>query len=130
MIPLLLAAVSFAHAAPAPKTVTESASGRTVTIAPHQLLRVKLDECDTCGFSWETTLKPDPAVLAHRKTIRTSRPPCPVREGQVCPVGGGETTYFRYVGNGPGSTRLRLGYFGPGRPAKPTQSFRLTVRVR
>jgi hypothetical protein len=129
VIPFLLVAASLAHAAPAPKTVTESAKGTTVTIAPHQLLRIKLDEADDGGFRWETTVKPDPAVLAHRKTRRTS-PPCPTREGQVCPVGRAVTVYFRYVGNAAGRTQLRLGEFGPGRPSKPSESFRLTVRVR
>jgi predicted secreted protein len=129
VIPLLLVAASLAHAAPAPKTVTESANGTTVTIAPHQLLRIKLDEASDGGFSWETTLKPDPAVLAHRKARRTT-PPCPTREGQVCPVGRPVTVYFRYVGKAAGRTKLRLGEFGPGRPSKPAESFRLTVRVR
>ncbi len=126
MIPLLLVALGLAHAAPAPKTVTESDKGRTVAIAPHQLLRIKLDECGSCGYGWETTRKPDPAVLSHRKTIRT-QPSC---TQLVCPVGGDDTVVFRYVGNGAGRTKLRLGYFGPGRPTKPTASFGLTVRVR
>jgi hypothetical protein len=126
VIPLLLVAVGLAHAAPAPKTVTESAAGRTVAIAPHQLLRIQLDECDDCGFRWETTLKPDPAVLTQRRTIR-KLPACAQQPG--C-VGGSETAFFRYVGDAAGRTKLRLGYFGPGRPSKPSESFRLTVRVR
>jgi predicted secreted protein len=124
VIPLLLVAAGLA--APAPKTVTDSANGRTVTIAPHQLLRIKLDEATDGGFSWETTVKPDPAVLIRRKTIRKA-PSC---TGQVCSVGGGDTVFFRYVGHAAGRTKLRLGEFGPGRPSKPSESFRLTVRVR
>jgi hypothetical protein len=126
VLPLLLVAAGLAHAAPAPKTVTKSANGRTVTIAPHQLLRVRLDESSDGGFRWETILEPDPAVLAHRKTTRSS-PSC---QGTVCPVGGGDTVFFRYVGRAAGVTKLRLGEFGPGRPSKPSVRFRLTVRVR
>jgi predicted secreted protein len=130
VIPLLLVAASLGHAAPAPKTLTEADSGKTVTIAPHQLLRIKLDEASDGGFEWLTTVKPDPAVLAHRKTRRTS-PPCPTREGQVCPVGQGVTVYFRYVGNAAGRTKLRLGEYRFGRrSSKPAETFRLTVRVR
>ena len=131
MIPLLLVAASLAHApASAPKTVTASANGTTVTIAPHQLLRIKLDEASDGGFEWLTTIKPDPAVLGHRKTRRTS-PPCPTREGQVCPVGAPVTVYFRYVGKASGQTKLRLGEYRFGRrSSKPAESFRVTVRVR
>jgi predicted secreted protein len=128
VIPLLLVAASLAHAAPATKTVTASANGTTVTIAPHQLLRIKLDETSDGGFEWLTTVKPDPAVLAHRKTRRSS-PPCP--EGQACPVGAPVTVYFRYVGKASGQTKLRLGEYRFGRrSSKPAESFRLTVRVR
>ena len=124
MIPLLLVAATLA--APAPKTVTRSANGSTVTIAPNQLLRIKLDESSDGGFRWETTVRPDPAVLTSRRTIRKA-PSC---TGQVCPVGGSDTVFFRYVGHAAGRTTLRLGEFGPGRPAKPSVRFRLTVRVR
>lgn len=130
MIPLLLVAASLSHAAPAPKTLTESDSGKTVTIAPHQLLRIKLDEASDGGFQWLTAVKPDPAVLAHRKTRRTT-PPCPTREGQVCPVGAPVTVYFRYVGKASGQTKLRLGeYRFARRSSKPAETFRVTVRVR
>jgi predicted secreted protein len=130
VIPLLLVAASLAHAAPAPKTVTASANGTTVTIAPHQLLRIKLDEASDGGLEWLTTVKPDPAVLAHRKTRRTS-PPCPTPDGQACPVGAPVTVYFRYVGKASGETKLRLSEYRFGRrSSKPAESFRLTVRVR
>ena len=127
MIPLLLVAASLAHA-PATKTVTKSANGTTVTIAPHQLLRIQLDKASDGGFSWETTLKPDPAVLTHRKTIR--KPPACQKNPVPC-VGGSDTLFFRYVGHAAGRTKLRLGEFQFGRrTSKPAESFRLTVRVR
>ena len=130
VMPVLLVAFSLAHAAPAPKTLTEADSGKTVTIAPHQLLRIELDEASDGGFEWLTTVKPDPAVLTQRKTRRTS-PPCPTREGRVCPVGAPVTVYFRYVGKASGRTKLRLGEYRFGRRStKPAESFRVTVRVR
>ena len=129
MIPLLLVAAGLAHAAPAPKTVTAAASGTTVTIAPHQLLRIKLDEAADGGFEWLTTVKPDPAVLTQRKTRRTT-PPCPPQP-QPCPLGRPVTAYFRYVGKATGRTKLRLGEYRFGRrSSKPAESFRVTVRVR
>jgi hypothetical protein len=121
VIPLLLVAASLAHAAPAPKTVTGSANGTTVTIAPHQLLRIKLDEASDGGFSWETTLQPDPAVLARRKTRRTT-PPCPTREGQVCPVGQPVTVYFRYVAKAAGRTKITTSSAPGGLPSRPSPS--------
>jgi predicted secreted protein len=128
VIPVLLVAASLAHAAPAPKTLTESDSGKTVTIAPHQLLRIKLDESTDGGYSWETTVKPDPAVLTRRKTIRKG-PPC--SKNPIPCAGGGDTVFFRYVGNAAGRTKLRLGEFRFGERSKPAEeSFRVTVRVR
>jgi predicted secreted protein len=129
VIPLLLVAASLGHAAPAPQTLTESDSGKIVTIAPHQLLRIKLDEAADGGFEWLTAVKPDPSVLAQRKTRRTT-PPCPPQP-QTCPVGRPVTVYFRYVGNAAGRTKLRLGEYRFGRrSSKPAESFRVTVRVR
>jgi hypothetical protein len=127
VIPFLLVAFSLAHAEP--KTVTRADSGKTVTIAPHQLLRIKLDECrGSCGYTWKPTIKPDPAVLKRRRTIRWEQA-CPPQP-QPCPVGRPETVTFRYVGKAAGRTKLRLGYFGPGKDRPSEDSFRLTVRVR
>jgi predicted secreted protein len=123
VLTLLLVAFSLAHAPPATKTLTISDSGKTVTIAAHQKLRIRLDECGSCGYQWKTKVKPDPKVLTRGPVGHENagcEPPC---------VGGSGTTIFRYTGRASGRTTLRLEYFGPGK-SKPAKTFRLTVRVR
>src|SRR3954471_5626029 len=121
MLAVLLVALSLAHTAPAPKTVTKADNGTTVTIARHQMLKITLDECSgSCGSSWETMAKPDPKILT-RRSVTHFQKPCPTPDPAnptvvpACPVGGPETITFRYEGIKAGSTKLRLGYFGPGR---------------
>jgi predicted secreted protein len=125
VLPLLLASFSLALAPPATKTLTISDSGKTITIAAHQRVQIRLVECRTCGFSWSTTVKPDPKVLK-RRVQGHKDPPCST---DPCPVGGSGTTTFRYEGNKAGRTTLQLAYIGPGQ-SKPSKTFRLTVRVR
>jgi hypothetical protein len=104
--PLALVAFRLPHAGPAPK----------------------LDEAGDSGYLWETTVKPDPAVLTRRKTIRQG-PPCS-RLPTPC-AGGTDTAFFRHVGNAAGRTKLGLAEFRFGRrSSKPLESLRLTVRVR
>jgi predicted secreted protein len=122
MLTVLLVALSLANATPATKVLTSADSGRTVTIARHQGLRVDLSECGGCGYGWRTTTTPDPKVLIQRSTIHedpTCTAPC---------AGGSDTIAFRYDGRAKGRTTLRLEYFGPGR-SKAAKTFRLTVRV-
>jgi predicted secreted protein len=126
VLAVLLAAFSLAAAAPATKTLTIADSGKTVTIAPHQRLEIKLSDCGTCGYSWKTTVKPDRKVLTPRPPVHSKPPAC---TEQPCPVGGNTTMRFRYDGKAAGRTTLRLEYFGPGK-SKPAKTFRLTVRVR
>src|SRR5689334_14711618 len=102
MLPALLVALSLANAAPATKTVTSTDSGKTVTIAKHQQLRIELSECGSCGYSWKTTVKPDSKVLTRRPVLHT-HPTC-----QAPCTGGSYTTVFRYVGKAAGRTKLRL----------------------
>src|SRR4051812_40163009 len=130
MLAVLLVALSLTNAAPAPapKTVTEADSGKTVTIAKHQMLKIVLDECrGSCGYSWSTIATPDPAILT-RRSVTHFEQPCPT-EGP-CPTGRPANITFRYEGIKSGSTTLRLGYFGPGIDHKQADTFRLSVRVR
>src|SRR3954453_1561755 len=123
MLPVLLATLSLASAAPATKTVTSADSGKTVTIAKHQQLNVELSECGSCGYSWKTTVHPDRKFVTRRTVLHTGptcQPPC---------TGGSYTKIFRYVGKAAGRTKIRLEYFGPGQ-SKSSKTFRLTIRVR
>src|SRR3954468_21543696 len=109
MLPALLVALSLVNAAPATKTLTSADSGKTVTIAKHQELRIDLRTCGTCGYSWRTTAKPDPKVLKRRPNLRKSNNKCV----EPC-AGGSYTSIFRYEGRANGRTALRIEYFGPG----------------
>src|SRR4051794_3630856 len=123
MLPVPLATLGLANAAPATKSVTSADSGKTVTIAKHQQLNVELSECGSCGYSWKTTVKPDPKVVKRRSVLHTDptcQPPC---------TGGSYTKIFRYAGKAAGRTKIRLEYFGPGK-SKSSKTFRLTIRVR
>ena len=120
---LVLVTAPAAAAAPPAKVLTLADSGRTVTLAEGQGLRVRLSVCYSCGYHWETLRAPARRVM-RRQPQRTSggtcEPPC---------VGGSVVTTFRYRARAAGRTRLRLGYIPPG-SAPPEQTFRLRVRVR
>src|SRR4051794_13989269 len=102
MLAALVIALTLMQAAPAPKTVTKADNGKTVTIAPHQVLKLTLDECSgSCGYSWETTVKPDPKILK-RRSVSHWQEPCPTPDPSTpnvvapCPVGRPETVTLRY----------------------------------
>jgi predicted secreted protein len=112
-----------AAAAPPPLVLRAADSGRSVTLAVGQRLRIELNTCYGCGYSWHTLVAPSKRILRRRPTRKTPsscQPPC---------VGGSGDTIFRYVARAHGKTRLRLGYIPPGdQPA--TNLFELRVRVR
>jgi predicted secreted protein len=124
MLTAFLVALSLASAAPATKTVTSADAGKTITIAKHQKLQVELSECGSCGYRWKTTAMPSHKVLT-RGAPRTKDPTCV--EPQC--VGGSYTRVFPYTGKAAGRTKIRVEYFGPGRPDS-SEAFQITVRVR
>ena len=112
-----------ASAGPPAKVLTLADSGKTVTLAQGQGLRVRLSVCYSCGYHWETRRAPARRVLRRlpqRTSGGTCEPPC---------VGGSVVTIFRYTARAAGRTRLRLGYIPPG-SSSPEETFRLRVRVR
>lgn len=110
-------------AAPRPLKLDEGDSGRTVTIRQGQEVRISLEVCYSCGYSWHTVRAPSTAIL-RRLPQRSSGGSC----GPGC-AGGTAVTTFRYRGRARGSTRLALGSFPPAADL-PEQTFRLRVRVR
>ena len=123
MLTSLLVALSLTMSTPAVKTLDIKDSGKTVTISKKQPLHIELSTCGSCGYSWKTTLKPDPKVLKRLPNTQN---------GQTCQMpctGGSYTTVFRYDGKATGRTTLKLEYFGPGK-TKSSKTFRLTVKVR
>jgi predicted secreted protein len=123
MLTAFLVALSLVNAAPATKTVTSADAGKTITIAKHQKLNIELSECGSCGYAWKATRKPSKKVVTRRSTLHknpTCEPPC---------TGGSSTAVFRYTGKATGRTKLRLEYFGPGKPDS-SDAFQITIRVR
>jgi predicted secreted protein len=126
LVPVLAtAAVVVFPASAAAKTVsvTASSNGRTVHLHRGDTLNVTLREVKDGGFTWRTLVAPAPAVL---KTVSSRYVPPNLPAGAV---GGEGKRVNRYRAAGAGRTKVRLGDFGPGRGAKPTARFTLTVVV-
>jgi predicted secreted protein len=108
---------------PPPKVLRLADSGRTVTLAQGQEVRVKLTECPSCGDRWKTVLRPNAVVLTRLPQIyggKSCAEPC---------AGGTRVSTFRWRARASSVTKLRIGYFL--RDAKtPSKTFKLTVRVR
>jgi len=74
MLAVLLVALSLAHTAPAPKTVTKADNGATVTIAKHQMLKITLDECrGSCGYSCTRRFRPATKEAVYQTSNVNSR---------------------------------------------------------
>jgi predicted secreted protein len=124
-VAILAAALLTLPATAGAKTVSvgASANNTTVHLKRGDALKITLKEVADGGFAWRTLVKPKPAVL--RGTASRFVAP------DLAPgaVGGEGTRVNRYQAVGQGTTRVRLGYFGPGRGVKAVKHFRLTVIV-
>jgi predicted secreted protein len=117
-----LATSALAAASPAPRVLRLADSGKTVTIAQGQEVRVKLTECPSCGDRWKTVLRPNSVVLVRLPQIyggSSCQQPC---------TGGTRQSTFRWRGRTAGITKLRIAYVL--RDGMTSKTFRLTVRVR
>jgi predicted secreted protein len=104
-------------------SVGASSNNKTVHLKRGDTLKITLTEVADGGAHWRTLLKPQPTVLR----LTASRYVAPHLPPGA--VGGEGTRVNRYRALGHGTTRLRLGYFGPGRGAKAVKHYRLTVIV-
>lgn len=91
-----------------------------VPLADRLILR--LTACDSCGYSWKITRKPDAAVIAFDKRL-TSISQC----AEPC-TGGNALERFRFLSKAAGGTVVKFGYFGPGK-SKPSKTLRLRLAV-
>jgi len=121
----LSAALLAAHAAaaPAPVTVTDGDSGRTIELATGQELRLELAANRSTGYAWEWVDR-DASVVALLGEPTYTAPSSGA-------LGAGGTATWRFRAERPGSSRLRLVYRRAWEHgAEPARTLTLTLRVR
>lgn len=105
--------------------VKDVASGSTIVTHRGDRLVVKLTACETCGYRWKITNRPDPQVepfLERRPSVQQCESPC---------TGGNAVERFVFAARHSGRTSVTFGYFGPGKDTpSETRHLRLVVRHR
>ena len=87
-------------------------------------LVLRLEACESCGYSWKVMAKPNAAVIEYTKQLNSQRDP-----GCAAPcVGGTAHERFQFQSHGQGQTSVKLGYFPPGKH-KPTKTKLLALDV-
>jgi predicted secreted protein len=87
-------------------------------------LVLRLDACESCGYSWKVVQKPNAAVVAFSRELRSQRD-----AGCSAPCAGGNAhERFLFQSHGQGETTVKLGYFGPGKH-KPSRTKTLGLAV-
>lgn len=131
--PALLAAVCLplvlvACAAPAdgkkPVVATQADDGKTVALAPGDLLHVALSASGGTGYAW-TLLKQEGDALKAEAAPQSRE-----AGGQPLP-GGSETSVHAFSAKGKGEATLSFGLIRPWeKDAKPAETFTLTLQVK
>jgi predicted secreted protein len=83
-----------------------------MTLKPGQRLTLTLLECGSCGYTWQTEVKPDSRILTGRSTV--------IRDGR---------RVLRYRARARGITTIKLVFQRPS-DQTPLQRYTLTVKVR
>jgi len=97
-------------------------SGATIKIPDGDELLLKLTACESCGYQWKITQKPNAAVVVFDKRLKS------VSQCTAPCTGGNATERFQFSSKSVGSTTVKLGYFGPGK-SKPSKVKRLDLAV-
>jgi predicted secreted protein len=132
LAPLLVVIVSLgvpSAASAATRTLGADDSGKTITLARGDRLRIELDVCPGCGYHWELRRKPSRHVLRRLKQRSHGTGCADPPPGEPPCVGGTYVTIYRWAAHGAGVTRLRLASIPPGQQP-PDQVLRFRVRVR
>jgi inhibitor of cysteine peptidase len=108
---------------PAPITVTEQDSDKTIEVAVGQKILVQLPSNPTTGYQWSVLGKPAPLVFV--KSDYAANPQAAARMG----AGGMQT--LRFTAKSEGKVELKLGYARPWeKDMAPAKTFVVTVVVR
>lgn len=102
--------------------LTDSASGRTISVATGATITIVLESNASTGYHWTVATAPDSAVL---DALSGSGAYAPSSSDLLGAAG---TQTFRYRAVGDGTTRLVLTYVAPG-TAEVGKTFRLAVEV-
>lgn len=100
----------------------DPANGATIKIPNGDKLLLKLTACESCGYRWKLTQKPNSSVIVfdqQLKSISQCTAPC---------TGGNATERFQFSSKSVGKTSVKFGYFGPGK-SKPSKTKSLTLSV-
>lgn len=101
---------------------SDPASGATIKIPDGDKLLLRLTACQSCGYQWKITRKPNSSVVVFDKqltSISQCTAPC---------TGGNAIERFQFSSKSVGKTSVKLGYFGPGK-SKPSKTKSLTLAV-
>lgn len=97
-------------------------TGSTIEIPNGDALLLKLTACESCGYRWKVTQKPNAQVVAFNKqlsSISQCKSPC---------TGGNATERFQFSSKSVGTATVKLGYFGPAN-SKPSKTLKLALDV-
>jgi predicted secreted protein len=101
---------------------TNPTSGSQIKVPLGDRLQLQLTACESCGYAWKVTKKPNAAVIAYVRQLSSVKQSC-----NGC-VGGNATERFLFQSKGVGVTTVALGYFPPGK-SKPSKTLRLQLAV-
>jgi predicted secreted protein len=116
-----------AGAAPAPTqhytvVAKDPQSGSRIEIPNGDKFQLQLTACESCGYRWKITKKPNAQVIVFDKQLKS------VSQCTGSCVGGNATERFQFSSKSIGSTTVKLGYFGPGK-TKPSKVKSLNLAV-
>lgn len=87
-------------------------------------LVLRLEACESCGYSWKVMQKPSAAVIAYSKQLKSQQDP-----GCSAPCTGGTAhERFQFQSKGQGQSTVKLGLFPPGKH-KPAKTKLLNLAV-
>jgi predicted secreted protein len=102
---------------------TDPTNNSRIEVPLGDRLVLRLDACESCGFSWRIMQKPNAAVIEFSRQLKSQpEPTC-----QGC-VGGSVHERFQFQSKGHGQTSVELGYFGPAK-TKPSKTKLLNLAV-
>jgi predicted secreted protein len=114
--------VTASLSAPAARVVVSPHNGRHIVMHRGSRVEVMLSACETCGFSWRVTQRPNAAVARFTGLASTGAPAC---VPSPC-VGGNSNEFVSFAATGFGQTTVRLVY---RRPFEPTLARTLTLEL-